>query len=162
MPPAPATAPVLSGEFSLTPAPPAVVLDTNVVLDWLLFDDPSAAAVAGSVMQRQVSWRATGPMRDELAHVLGRGLAAARGCNAAALLSRWDALAQIDAAPPGHRLRCTDSDDQKFVDLAFAVGARWLVSRDRALLALARRAAPLGLAILPATQWDHTRVMPLI
>ena len=41
--------------------------------------------------------------------------------------------------------RCTDPDDQKFLDLALHAHAKWLVSRDKALLRLARKARPLGL-----------------
>jgi predicted nucleic acid-binding protein len=52
-----------------------------------------------------------------------------------------------------HRLRCTDPDDQMFVDLALEAGARWLVSRDRAVLRLARPALPLGLAIVAPERW---------
>ncbi|MEW9625771.1 PIN domain-containing protein [Rhodanobacter geophilus] len=35
--------------------------------------------------------------------------------------------------------RCRDPDDQKFLELARACGAQWLLSRDRELLRLARR-----------------------
>jgi predicted nucleic acid-binding protein len=51
-------------------------------------------------------------------------------------------------------LRCTDPDDQMFVDLAHAAGARWLVSRDRAVLRLARRAAAFGIAITAPEGWS--------
>jgi hypothetical protein len=50
--------------------------------------------------------------------------------------------------------RCADPDDQKFLALAANAGARWLLSRDRALLALAgrlRRAG--GFAILAPSAW---------
>jgi predicted nucleic acid-binding protein len=46
------------------------------------------------------------------------------------------------------RLRCRDADDQVFIDLALVHRARWLLTRDKALLALARRARPLGTEIL--------------
>ena len=141
------------GELSLTSRSPGAVLDTNVVLDWLLFADPAVFALAAAVMSGRVRWLATTAMRDELASVLARGLAATRGVDAAALLAAWDAHAQPQAASPAQSLRCSDPDDQKFIDLAVAAGARWLVSRDRAVLALARRAAPSGLTILGPAQW---------
>jgi predicted nucleic acid-binding protein len=50
-------------------------------------------------------------------------------------------------------LRCTDADDQKFIDLACAAPARWLVSRDRAVLKLRRRAATDGLVIVTPDGW---------
>jgi predicted nucleic acid-binding protein len=37
--------------------------------------------------------------------------------------------------------KCKDRDDQKFLELAHASGAHWLVSKDRAVLKLARRVA---------------------
>jgi predicted nucleic acid-binding protein len=142
------------GELPLTSAP-AVVLDTNVVLDWMLFAELSVGALVNALRARQVRWLATASMRDELAHVLGRGLARGRQVDSATLLAGWDACAQTRPDPPGqHRLRCTDPDDQMFIDLALSAGARWLVSRDRAVLKLARRAAALGLSIVTPQRWS--------
>jgi predicted nucleic acid-binding protein len=50
-------------------------------------------------------------------------------------------------------MRCTDTDDQKFIDLALAHGARWLLSRDRAVLKLGRRTRVLGLEVLTPEIW---------
>ena len=41
-------------------------------------------------------------------------------------------------------MRCTDEDDQKFIDLALAARAVALLSADRAVLRLARRASRSG------------------
>jgi len=60
---------------------------------------------------------------------------------------RWfDAHAEVVDAPPAHPPlpRCSDPDDQKFLDLAWAAAADVLVTKDRALLDLARRVAGLG------------------
>ena len=134
---------------------PAIVIDTNVVLDWLLFDDPSVQALAAAVVARQVDWIATAEMRDELAHVLHRGLAALHSVEAAWVLAAFDARVRQVPCPqplphaPGWL--CSDPDDQKFVDLARSAGAHWLLSRDRAVLKLARRARQAGWQIgLPA------------
>ena len=52
--------------------------------------------------------------------------------------------------------RCRDPDDQKFLDLATRVRARWLLSRDDHLLVLAKRARRDGLfAILTPSEWSH-------
>jgi predicted nucleic acid-binding protein len=139
---------------------PAIVLDTNVVLDWLLFADPSAAPVAAAIEQRQVRWIATPAMRNELADVLARGLAVRRDADPARLLGTWDAHAETLPAPAPERppnalvLHCTDPDDQKFIDLALATGAPWLLSRDRAVLRLSKRAARVGLAITTPEGWS--------
>jgi predicted nucleic acid-binding protein len=136
---------------------PAIVLDTNVVLDWLLFEDPSSAPLAAAILRRQVRWIATAAMRDELADVLRRGLAAKRNADPAAVLAGWDLQSEVLAEPAplarGLTLRCSDPDDQKFLDLARAANARWLLSRDRAVLRLARRAAAVGLSITIPERW---------
>jgi predicted nucleic acid-binding protein len=143
---------------SLTVAPrPVIVLDTNVVLDWLLFNDPRSARMAAAIVQHQVQWIAMRAMRDEFAAVLQRGLAAARGADVATVLAVWDAHAQPRDTPAqlpsAMRLRCSDPDDQMFLDLAHAAGARWLLSRDRAVLRLTRRAASLGFVIATPDDW---------
>jgi uncharacterized protein len=143
-----------SCEQSLTPAS-LIVLDTNAVLDWLLFADPGMQAMAAAIEQGQLRWIATAAMRGEFEHVLGRGLAAARGADPACFELAWEQYCtEHPAAPPAATpLRCTDTDDQKFLDLAMATGARWLVSRDRALLKLRSEAAARGLAIVAPGQW---------
>ena len=137
---------------------PLIVLDTNVVLDWLVFHDPSSGAFSAAIERRQVRWIATQAMRDELAHVLGRGLAARQEVDQALVLGRWDAFAEVVAEParlPAHgALHCSDPDDQQFLDLARARDARWLLSRDRAVLRLARRAARVDLHITVPAYWD--------
>ena len=50
--------------------------------------------------------------------------------------------------------RCSDPDDQKFIDLALHAGARWLLSHDKAVLRLAAPARRLGLQILPPARWS--------
>lgn len=61
----------------------------------------------------------------------------------------------LPTLPPAPlNLRCSDADDQIFVDLALAQGARWLITHDRALLKLARRAGGRGLAIVTPTCWE--------
>ena len=142
----------------MAPAGALIVLDTNVVLDWLVFGNPSSVPLAAAIMDKQVRWIATAAMRGELTEVLRRGLAAAHGVDVGAMLTTWDACAEPCAEPARSAfsdvLRCTDADDQKFLDLARATGARWLLSRDRAVLRLARRAASLGITICVPERWS--------
>jgi predicted nucleic acid-binding protein len=140
---------------------PGAVLDTNVVLDWLVFAEPTVAALAAAAISQRLRWLATSAMRDELAHVLDRGLAARCGCDTAAMLARWDAHALTrEPAPPALGLVCTDRDDQKFIDLAVGARARWLVTRDKAVLKLARRAHALGLSIVTPERWQNEKGGP--
>ncbi|WP_084267994.1 PIN domain-containing protein [Azohydromonas lata] len=143
---------------SAAPGPyPSVVLDSNAVLDWLLFGDASMRPLGEAIAAGHCRWIVSGALRGELEHVLARGLRSRPQVDTQPLWLTWDALARPveqpadTPSPPG--LRCTDSDDQKFLALALAHGARWLVSRDRAVLKLRKRARERGLLIVTPTQW---------
>ena len=143
---------------------PIIVLDTNVVLDWLVFRNPACAALGDALAARTLRWHASAAMRDELAHVLGRGVGQAWTPGLAALWAQWERDCVELAAPtflaPAMRLRCTDADDQMFIDFSLAHGACWLLSRDRAVLTLARRARPFGLTITTPSDWAAARCAP--
>lgn len=133
-----------------------LVLDTNVVLDLLVFRDPAAAAVDDGLLRRRWRWIATAAMRDELERVLAyaavaRRLAAA-GLAPQQVLDHFDARSQRVAAPGRAAVTCSDPDDQCFIDLAVQ-HACTLLSKDAAVLALAPRLAGLGVHVgvtLPA------------
>lgn len=135
----------------------AVVLDNNVVLDWLVFADRRVAGVAAAVSSGRLAWRATVAMRDELSEVLRRGtLGRWQPADPAAVLAAWDRHAR--PMPPAASLvlpalRCRDPDDQKFIDLAVATGAAALLTRDRALLRLAPAARRVGVAVCAPEAW---------
>ena len=135
--------------------PPPLVLDTNVLLDWLVFHDPSTAALDDAIRRGAQQWFATPVMREELEQVLTRKHLLARQTDPRFALMTWDAFARIVEpvlpAQPG-TLRCTDPDDQKFIDLALQLGAV-LLSRDRAVLHLARAGLARGIDIMTAVAW---------
>lgn len=155
----PATQPAPAASSSSGGTAPRVVLDTNVVLDWLLFRDGGCADLAGRLQAGQLVWLATASMRAELLSVLSRPRLAARQPDAGHILRTFDDLAsmhdELPACPPA--LICRDPDDQKFIDLAVAGQARWLLSKDRALLALARRARSFGVHILRPDAWQQEK-----
>ena len=134
------------------------MLDTNVVLDWLLFRNLDCAGLQASVKAGHVRWVGTSAMRDELAHVLTRGDFSAWNPDLPALWAQWDrSCTEVPAPTPAglaSRLRCTDPDDQKFIDLAVICGARWLLSRDRAVLKLARRLRDIGTEVTTPGNWS--------
>ena len=136
---------------------PDVVLDTQVVLDWLAFGDAGCAALAANLERGVLRWIATRPMLAELDHVLARGVAAAWRPDHAAIARAFERHGTLVEAPAAVALplRCNDPDDQMFIDLAVARGAPWLVTRDRALLALRRRAAARGVGVLRPADWAH-------
>jgi predicted nucleic acid-binding protein len=141
----------------------SAVLDTNVVLDWLVFRNAECSPLVRALEVGSLRWIATAAMRDELAHVLGRVDFSRWDPDQAAVWRAWNdwAILTPDPSPAAaHRqLRCTDRDDQKFIDLALHSGG-WLLSRDRAVLKLARRAAPHGLRIATPGRWASEQTVP--
>ena len=126
------------------------------MLDWFVFREPSIQPVAAAVTTGRVRWIATQAMRDELEHVLTRAHRPIRKTSWEDVLAGWQRWAEpVEAPPTGWvvPLRCTDPDDQKFIDLALHAGAAALLSRDRAVLKLAGRARRLGLTIQTAATW---------
>ncbi len=141
-------------------AGPAVVLDTNAVLDAWLFHNPCIRALTDAIEAGQVRWLACAPMREELDRAARFKSLAAWKPDSEHLLTCLDRFATLLPTPSPSllpRLRCADPDDQVFIDLALAANARWLVTHDRALLKLAKRAHPLGLLILPPAQWGFAQ-----
>jgi predicted nucleic acid-binding protein len=133
-----------------------VVLDTNALLDWLVFRHPACADWQARLAAGSLTWIATAAMRDEWQHVLSRGVGAAWQPAPERLEAAWAALAQLHPgiAVPLTVPRCRDTDDQKFIDLAIGAGARWLVTRDRALLKLRSRLLRFGVEALTPEDWN--------
>jgi putative PIN family toxin of toxin-antitoxin system len=119
-----------------------VVIDTNIVLDLLVFKDARTGPLKTALAARQVQWLATQAMRDELERVLDYPQIAQRrvfyALSAAQVLQGFDAQAQILDAAPKATVVCKDPDDQKFIDLAVQRQAL-LLSKDRAVLCLRKR-----------------------
>lgn len=132
------------------------VLDTNVLLDWLVFRNPEIDPLVTALQARQVEWVATHAMRTELDRVLGYPAVAARQPDATAIDAAWQAHAVILEAAPRAPMRCRDDDDQKFIDLAVAARARWLITKDRDLLRLSKRALAWGVRVAPTSAWQLT------
>ena len=132
-----------------SPLAEACVLDTQVVLEVFWFRDPRARTLREALSRGRLRWLASPAMRLELASVLPRLPDRESAPERGRVLTSFDCWANLRDAPPTAPLRCSDPDDQMFADLALACGARWLFTRDRALLRLARPAAKLGCLIVP-------------
>ena len=128
----------------------ALVIDTNIVLDLWVFEDPAAATLRVQLGQSDMPWYATQAMRDELQRVLDYPAIAlwlARALRKPQdVLAQWDAHTTLVAAAPEAPWRCKDADDQKFIDLTVQQRAL-LLSKDKAVLCLAKRLQASGVRI---------------
>jgi predicted nucleic acid-binding protein len=146
---------------TLSSARPRVVLDTNVWIDILLFDDPATRPIASALQRGDIDAVQDERCTHELGHVLDYPQFAHYPLDKATTLAWIERLttriapamcaesgpsagAGADAAAPTLRRPlplCRDRDDQKFLELALAAGAHWLLTKDRALLKMARQIA---------------------
>jgi putative PIN family toxin of toxin-antitoxin system len=136
-----------------------LVLDTNVVIDWLVFDHEYLASFRERVRARDIQVITHTPAVDELRRVLGYPILKLDVERQASVLEQYLTLASFadgertaaspaapTELPPGFP-RCRDSDDDPFLWLAWRAGADALVSRDKAVLKLAKRARKFGFQI---------------
>ena len=119
-----------------------VVIDTNIVLDVFVFNDAAARPLRKALEAGELDWIATQPMRDELARVLTYRHIVPRlafhQLSASDVLAAFDHHASLREVAVKARLTCSDTDDQKFIDLAVA-GKALLLSKDRHILSMSKR-----------------------
>lgn len=142
-----------------------IVIDTNVALDLWLFRRPGLNALSAHMATQKPL--ATVAMRSELATVLARSDAGAGSIanhwmdagRSQQVLIEWDRHMEV-VQPPTKALstwpRCPDLDDQKFIDLALALDAGWLLTRDKHLLRMRRACQRWGLMVAPPEALPQT------
>lgn len=146
-----------------TAAPvPRVVLDSNIWVDLLIFDNAAARPIRAALEAGRLAAIISPACREELRRVLDYPQFARYAIDAQAALAWVDRVTQPVADPEeAPRLegtafvpRCKDRDDQKFLALAHAAGAAYLVSKDKAVLKLRRRMAKYcDVAVVPPGQF---------
>jgi putative PIN family toxin of toxin-antitoxin system len=128
------------------------VIDTNIVLDLWLFEDPATVPLRTALQSGRISHLATSSMREELVRVLTYPHIVKRmaksNIQAQEILNRFDE--HHVAAVPAAKAPCTckDPDDQKFIDLAVAHAVP-LLSKDAAILCMKKRLLQVGVLLNP-------------
>lgn len=138
---------------------PIIILDTNALLDWRVFKDPSASPLAEALHAGRLRWLASPAMQTEWGHVWPRNVFARWQPDEALTTTVFEHAQMVDEPPRGP-LKCKDPDDQVFIDLALHVKARWLLSKDAALLKLARRAKLQGTEVMTLQEWSSLNPAP--
>ena len=134
-----------------------VVLDTNVVLDWLLYEDPSVASLRAALEAKRVLMMIDALTCAELKRVLSYAKLRLESAQQADILARYEAFGIQAELPDGFGRAslqlpkdfpvCSDRDDQHLLALAFHAKADALLTRDKAVLRLRKRAARFGVMI---------------
>jgi putative PIN family toxin of toxin-antitoxin system len=138
---------------------PRIVLDTNVCIDLFVFGDAMSSHVLAAMRDGRVQAVTRDDCRDEWERVLHYPRLPIDDDTRPAMRAAFDALvlnlADRAHAPEDAPLpRCADVDDQKFLELALACGAQWLLSKDNELLKLDARTRSAGwFSILLPQHW---------
>jgi putative PIN family toxin of toxin-antitoxin system len=132
---------------------PRVLLDTNIVLDALVFNEPDLKTLCLGAKIQVIAHAVT---FDELQRVLAYPNLRLEHVAQADILQHYRSLAVPLPMPAGFAREalglptnfphCRDADDQVFLAIAFHAKAT-LVTRDKALLTMRRRVAKFGVAI---------------
>ena len=138
----------------------SLVLDTNIILDLFVFNDPDLAALKPALLagleSKQLNWIATTDMRVELERVLTYPKITPRmafyNVTADDVLAKFDQLATLVNPAPKAKWICKDPDDQRFIDLAVQHQAT-LLSKDQAILCMAKRILSAGAVVQKATNF---------
>ncbi|MFB9245136.1 putative toxin-antitoxin system toxin component, PIN family [Massilia antarctica] len=132
----------------MIPAPAKrIVLDTNVCLDLFVFHDPRWASLLAAIERGAVEAVTRADCREEYLVVLHYKHLPLDEASRPLAAARFDALIAV-VAPDTKPVRlpvCTDRDDQKFLELARDASADILITKDKALLKLARKTAQAGM-----------------
>jgi putative PIN family toxin of toxin-antitoxin system len=139
-----------------------LVLDTNIWLDWLVFDNaaiqPLKTASGAGELQIALNPACLGELRRVLAYP---AFEIAESRQDALVRQVLSASIAIEYALPAPLPLCADPDDQKFLELARDAQARWLISRDKALLRLGKKTLlAAGFRIGTPQQWVTSRTSP--
>jgi putative PIN family toxin of toxin-antitoxin system len=137
-----------------------LILDTNIILDLFVFNDPDLAALKPALLagleNKQLNWIATTDMRIELERVLTYPKITPRMAfyqvTADDVLAKFDQLATLVDPAPKAKWICKDPDDQRFIDLAVQHQAT-LLSKDQAVLCMAKRLLTAGSVVQKATEF---------
>lgn len=138
--------------------PKRIVLDTNVCLDLFVFRDPRWADLHAALKDGSVEAVTRDDCRTEWLLVLNYPHLRVDEDSRIKISAEFDSLITcINPDSPSFEIRlpvCRDPDDQKFLELSHAANADILITKDKALLKLARKTAKAGLfTIIPPESW---------
>ena len=144
-----------------------IVLDTNVCLDLFVFRDPRWARLEAALRRGQLQAVTRADCRNEWLLVLAYANFALDTTAQASAGAAFDTLIACLPTPapetPACSVqlpRCSDPDDQKFLELARDASAAILLTKDKALLKLAGKCRRGGLfSIMKPEEWLATRAL---
>jgi putative PIN family toxin of toxin-antitoxin system len=144
--------------------PNRLVLDTNVCLDLFVFEDPRWSQLLAALHLGQVQAVTSESCRREWRMVLDYACFKLAPDRRAQCMIQFDNLVTLLPKPNATEVklellkplpRCSDPDDQKFLEVARDSLASMIITKDKALLKLAGKCKRLGyFSILKPDSWS--------
>lgn len=127
-----------------------IVLDTNVCLDLFVFKDPRWQKIVDELHSHNLTAITRQDCREEWLAVLHYQHLPVNDQNRERIVSSFDELIYVEENPAKEiKLPvCSDKDDQKFLETCRDANAHVLVTKDKALLKLARKIQNMNLFII--------------
>lgn len=127
----------------------SLVFDTNVLLDIFVFNDFRALHLKQALQEKRIDAVATQKTLEEFSEVITRPLFALDNNLQSEIFSQWKLLSRLidDQSLSVAPWQCEDPDDQVFLNLAYSIRPSTLISKDNALLKLAKAASAADILI---------------
>ncbi|MBC3916251.1 putative toxin-antitoxin system toxin component, PIN family [Undibacterium sp. CY18W] len=131
--------------------PKRVVIDTNVCLDLFVFKDPRWSVLLSALQNNDIQAVTRHDCRDEWLAVLKYPHLPVVPEELEQITGWFDTYIPCvtPTEPSTYKLPvCTDKDDQKFLEIARDAQAQVLITKDKALLKLARKMKNAGMFLI--------------
>lgn len=138
-----------------------IVLDTNVCLDLFAFKDPRWELIKIGLQNRTLLASTRIDCRDEWLAVLNYPHLPVDDGNRAEIVATFDEFIPIQEFPKKDTKLpiCSDKDDQKFLEFSRDAEVAVLITKDKALLKLARKTKALGLFLIETPEQFVARLV---
>ena len=129
------------------------VLDTNIVLDLLLFKDSKVQPLLDAIATDNILPIGHLDTFFEFADVVTRPMFQLSDSQIDQLLHEWVKLHAVFREPLSTVFFCRDKDDNKFFNLSRATGAEYLISKDKKVLKARGKAKRFGCQVVKPEQF---------
>ncbi len=133
-----------------------LVLDTNILLDVFVFGNPNGLRLWEIIRERKIKTCYGEDCLREFKAIIGQDRFAVPNERQSEILTEFTATAQMQPNPVDTPFKCRDREDQKFLAVAYASVPSVLLTKDKMLLKLNKRAKKLGFRIMKTEDYLGT------
>ena len=127
---------------------PTVILDTNIVMDILVFKDPSVAPIVKAIDDDRLIPLLHPETFAELVDVLGRSMFKLMSDEVDAKALDWHSRCRFISGELPPNTYCKDQEDDKFFQLALLTHCPFLITKDKLVLKARKRAKRDAIAVM--------------